>query len=106
MKNNIFKVMGLALVLGAVLTGCGNSAGKDSSATTESAAVNSPVSDSQSEELSESEAENETAAESGNESESDPAMAETDLVVCFGDDGSHSLCIFMIMRLQQLLQGM
>jgi len=87
MKNNIFKVMGLALVLGTVLTGCGNSAGKDSAATTESATVNSPVSDSQSEELSESEAENEIAAESGNESESDSTMAATDLVVRFGDDG-------------------
>ncbi len=59
MKNNIFKVMGLALLLGTVLAGCGSSAGKDSSATTES----------------------------GNESESDSAMAATDLVVRFGDDG-------------------
>ncbi len=87
MKNNIFKVMGLALLLGTVLTGCGNSAGKDSSATTESATVNLSGSDSQSEELSDSETENETAAESGNESEGDSAMAATDLVVRFGDDG-------------------
>ncbi len=65
MKNNIFKVMGLALLLGAVLTGCGNSAGKDSSAMTESAA----------------------ATESNTEMESGTATATTDLAVRFGDDG-------------------
>jgi len=87
MKNNIFKVMGLVLVFGTILTGCGNSAGKDSSAMTESASVNSPVSVSQSEEHSDSGTENAAAIESNSEMESGTAMAITDLVVRFGDDG-------------------
>ncbi len=75
MKNNIFKVMGLALLLGIVLTGCGNSAGKGSPDTTGNAAEISPVSASQPEENSGGEAENDTTA------------AVTELVVRFGDDG-------------------
>ncbi|XCP86387.1 cyclophilin-like fold protein [Roseburia hominis] len=64
MKKHIFSALSLALVFGVMLTGCGNSAGKDSPNTTESAAEN-PESDAQ----------------------SDNAAAVTELVVRFGDEG-------------------
>jgi len=77
MKKNIVMMLSLVLVFGVMLTGCGNSAGKDSSGTTENATENSPVSVSQSEENPGSESERER----------DAAAAVTELVVRFGDDG-------------------
>ena len=75
MKKNMFMKTGLVLVLGTMLMGCGNSAGKDSSDTTGNMAENAVVSAPQSEEGSDREA------------GSDTVQAVTELVVCFGDDG-------------------
>ncbi len=75
MKKNIFIMISLVFVFGMMLTGCGNSAGKDMSGTTENTTGNSPASVTQSEE------------NLGSEGESDTAAAVTELVVCFGDEG-------------------
>lgn len=75
MKKNILTMLSLALALGIMLTGCGNSGGKDSPDTTENAIESSPASVSQPEE------------NPGSEAESDTTEAVTDLVVRFGDDG-------------------
>jgi len=75
MKKNILTVLSLVLTLGIMLTGCGNSGGKDSPDTTESVAESSPASVSQPEEN--------PSSEIG----SDTTEAATDLVVRFGDDG-------------------
>ncbi len=61
MKKN-FTVLSLALVLGIMLTGCGNSAERDSSGVMENAAENSPASVSPSEENPSSAAESDTTA--------------------------------------------
>ncbi len=87
MRKNFFKVLGLVLVFGIMLTGCGNSAGKDSSGTTENAAADSPASVSQPDGDSDNEAESDTITESDSETESDTITAVTDLVVRFGDEG-------------------
>ncbi len=73
--KKIFTMLSLALALGITLTGCGNSAGKDSHDTTENAVESSHASVSTSEE------------NPGSETESDITEAVTDLVVRFGDDG-------------------
>ncbi len=75
MKKHIFIMLGLVLVFGIMLTGCGNSSGTDSPDATENGAENSPVSDSQPEENPDSKAESDTTA------------AVTELVVRFGDEG-------------------
>ncbi len=82
MKKNSFMILGLTFVLGIMLTGCGNSDGKDSSGVTENTTENLPASVSQSEENSGSGTEN-----SDTETESDAAQQVKDLVVCFGDEG-------------------
>ncbi len=73
--KKFFTMLSLALALEIMLTGCGNSAGKDSPDTTGNAAEISPVSVSQPEE------------KPGSETESDTTEAVTDLIVRFGDDG-------------------
>lgn len=75
MKKNFFMMLSLVLVLGIMLTGCRNSAGKGSSGTTENAEGNSPASVSQPEK------------NLSGEAESDIIAAVTELVVRFGDDG-------------------
>ncbi len=75
MKRNIFTMLSLFFVLGIMLTGCGNSAGKDSSGTTEGAAGDSSAFASQSE------------GKTVSETESDTTEAVTELVVRFGDNG-------------------
>ncbi len=79
MKKNIIMMLSLVLVLGIMLTGCGNSAGIDSTDTTENAAENSQASVSEPEENPGNETES--------EAESDTAEAVTELEVRFGDDG-------------------
>ncbi len=76
MKKNIFKILGLVLVSGIMLTGCGASAGRDSSGTTENTA-----------EDRNSEALNSEAGGSGSEAEKDTSQATTELEVRFGDEG-------------------
>ncbi len=73
--KKIFTMLSLALALGITLTGCGNSAGKDSHDTTENTVESSHASVSTPEE------------NPGSETESDTTEAVTDLVVRFGDDG-------------------
>ncbi len=73
--KKFFTMLSLALVFGIMLTGCGNSAVKDSPDTTGNAAEISSASVSQPEE------------NSGSETENDTTEAVTDLVVRFGDDG-------------------
>ncbi len=73
MKKNIFTMLSLVLVFGIMLTGCGNSAGKESSGTTENAAGNPSASVSQSGE------------DPMSGTESDTTAAE--LIVRFGDGG-------------------
>lgn len=75
MKKNIFIIMSLVFVIGMMITGCGNSAGKDMSGITENTTENSLAFVTQAEENPVSEAESDTAA------------AVTELVVCFGDAG-------------------
>ncbi len=75
MKNNIFKILSLVLASGIMLTGCGNSAGTDSSEVTENTAENSSASVSQPEDNPDSEAKSDTTA------------TVTELEVRFGDDG-------------------
>ncbi len=79
MKKNIIMMLSLVLVSGIMLTGCGNSAGIDSTDTTENAAENSQASVSEPEESPGNETES--------EAESDTAEAVTELEVRFGDDG-------------------
>ncbi len=75
MKNNIIKMLSPILVCGIMLTGCGNSAGTDSSEVTEYTAENSSASVSQPENNPD------------NEAESDTTATVTELEVRFGDDG-------------------
>ncbi len=75
MKNNIIKMLSPILVCGIMLTGCGNSAGTDSSEIKENTAENSSASVSQSEDNPD------------NETESDTTATVTELEVRFGDDG-------------------
>ncbi len=79
MKKNIIMMLSLVLVSGIMLTGCRNSAGIDSTDTTENAAENSQASVSEPEESPGNETES--------EAESDTAEAVTELEVRFGDDG-------------------
>ena len=74
MKKNMFMKTGLILVLGIMLTGCGNSTGKDSSDATGNTTENPVVSAPQSEEGSD------------RETGSDTVQAVTEMAVCFGDD--------------------
>ncbi len=85
MLKKIFTILSLALVLGIMLTGCGNSAGKGSPDTTGNAAEISSV--SQPEENPDSQAESDTASESDSETDDGTTAAVTELVVRFGDDG-------------------
>lgn len=71
MKKNIFTMLCLTLISGILLTGCGNSAGKDSSGNT--AGNSSSVSKSE--------------KNSGGETENDIIQSATELVVRFGDRG-------------------
>jgi len=82
MKKNIFRILGLVFVSGIMLTGCGDSAGRDSSGTTENTAENLISSTPQSEENLNSETE-----DSGSEAENNTPQQTTELVVRFGDEG-------------------
>ncbi len=62
MQKNVFMILGLALVLGIMLTGCENPARKDSLDTTENATKNSSASVSQFEENTGSEVEGDATA--------------------------------------------
>lgn len=85
MKKNILKITGLILVTGIVLTGCGDSAGKDLSGTADDAAESSGAAVLREEENSDDETEN-SGSEDG-EAENDTVQPKTELAVRFGDEG-------------------
>lgn len=82
MKKKTLKILGLVLASGIMLTGCGDSAGRDSASTVENTAENPISSTPQSEENLNSETES-----SGSEAENDTPQSATELVVRFGDMG-------------------
>ncbi len=86
MKKNIFMMLSLVLVCGNLLTGCGSSAGEDSSGSAEEA-VEKTVEEAQ-EDAAESSAAPVSQPEeiSGGGAESGPAAA-MELIVRFGDEG-------------------
>lgn len=82
MKRSSFKVLGLVLVSGIILAGCGDLAGKSSSGTTDHTAEEQVPPAVQAGEESGSEEES-----SGAEAVNDTAQTATELVVRFGDEG-------------------
>ena len=81
MKRKSFKVLGLVLVSGIMLAGCGDLAGKSSSGTTDHTAEEqvSPVVQAGEESGSEE--------SSGAEAVNDTEQSATELIVRFGDEG-------------------